>query len=83
MKTIRQWMYPAMVLASWIVSAAYTVSALPTVAPSLRSASAVKAGPFHSHLLAQREQSALRLIDDDELTGPDERHSGGMVQARR
>ena len=38
MKTLAQWAYPAAVLALWIVLAAYTLSGLSTVEPSLRSA---------------------------------------------
>src|SRR5437762_171144 len=38
MKTLAQWAYPAAVLALWIVRAAYTLSGLSTVEPSLRSA---------------------------------------------
>ena len=47
MKTLAQWAYPAAVLALWIVLAAYTLSGLSTVEPSLRSAASRPRPPVH------------------------------------
>jgi hypothetical protein len=37
MKTIRFWGYPALVLAGWLAFAAWTLSAIGTIQPSLRA----------------------------------------------
>ena len=43
MKTIAFWVYPAIVLAGWLVFAAWTLSAVSTIQPSLRSIAAANA----------------------------------------
>jgi hypothetical protein len=40
MKTIAFWAYPAVVLAGWLIFAVWTLSAVGTIQPSLRSIAA-------------------------------------------
>jgi len=66
MKTIAQWAYPAAVLALWIVFAAYTLSGLSTVEPSLRSIAASRPQPAIAFMpapvsLARHHSPAKRL----------------------
>ena len=61
MKTIAQWAYPLAVLALWTLLAAYTLSGLSTVEPTLRSIAASGAQPTVTFVPAARPVASHRI----------------------
>lgn len=60
MKSFKSWVYPALFIAVWLVVAAFSISGLSTVGPSVRSiAAAQSAGPQNAGSPAAKENSSV------------------------